>query len=197
MLTPIDRTLAAQSATRRVVSLAAWMPLSVNCTKLMYVGMMVLLQVIPESVSAERPGSAAPPGFEGGVRCSGWFGATAHHRLTPLSLSQQDCPEQPGVTEDQPGPGQDAQRDRERDREHPAPRPDVDRGRAAEVAGQQNRPEDRGLRDGIDRGAQEQYDADPDDRIRRNPELRGGLDDGCRLDDLRHGVERQEGDHQA
>src|SRR5262245_1977572 len=59
MLTPIDRTLAAQSATRWVVSLAAWMPLSVNCTKLMYVGMTLLLQVIPESVSAERPSSAA------------------------------------------------------------------------------------------------------------------------------------------
>src|SRR5262245_28313834 len=57
MLTPSGCTLAAQSASRRVVSLAAWMPLSVNCTKLMYVGMTLLLQVIPESVSADE-GSA-------------------------------------------------------------------------------------------------------------------------------------------
>src|SRR6266850_7181252 len=40
MLTPFDCTLAAQSATRWVVSFAAWIPLSVNCTKLMYVAMM-------------------------------------------------------------------------------------------------------------------------------------------------------------
>src|SRR5438132_13563846 len=50
ILTPIDCTLAAQSATRWVVSLAAWIPLSVNCTKLMYVGMMLFVQVFPESV---------------------------------------------------------------------------------------------------------------------------------------------------
>ena len=41
MLTPIGFTLTAQSLTRWVVSLMAWMPLSVNCTKLMYVGMIV------------------------------------------------------------------------------------------------------------------------------------------------------------
>src|SRR5260370_41466377 len=40
MLSPLDCTLAAQSATRWVVSFAAWIPLSVNCTKLMYVAMM-------------------------------------------------------------------------------------------------------------------------------------------------------------
>src|SRR5262245_50159056 len=56
MLTPSGCTLAAQSASRRVVSLAAWMPLSVNCTKLMYVGMTLLLQVLPESVSADHRG---------------------------------------------------------------------------------------------------------------------------------------------
>src|SRR6266542_1405975 len=50
MLTPLDRTWAAHSATRCVVSLAAWMPLSVNCTKLMYVGMTLLLYVSLESV---------------------------------------------------------------------------------------------------------------------------------------------------
>src|SRR5438270_6104583 len=40
MVTPIDCTLAAQAATRWVVCLAPWMPLSVNCTKLMYVGLI-------------------------------------------------------------------------------------------------------------------------------------------------------------
>src|SRR4029077_5967443 len=44
MLTPIDSTLEAQSATRRVVSFAAWIPLSVNCTKLMYVAILLFLQ---------------------------------------------------------------------------------------------------------------------------------------------------------
>jgi hypothetical protein len=60
MLTPIGWTLAAQSATRPVVSLAAWMPLSVNCTKLMYVGMMLLLQLIPDSLPTHSilPGPA-------------------------------------------------------------------------------------------------------------------------------------------
>jgi hypothetical protein len=54
MLTPVDWTLAAQSATRTVVSFTAWMPLSVNCTKLMYVSMMLLLQENPGSISADR-----------------------------------------------------------------------------------------------------------------------------------------------
>jgi hypothetical protein len=40
-VTPIDCTLAAQAATRWVVCLAPWMPLSVNCTKLMYVGLIL------------------------------------------------------------------------------------------------------------------------------------------------------------
>src|SRR5947208_6221130 len=40
MATPIALTLAEEAATRWVVSLAAWMPLSVNCTRLMYVGLM-------------------------------------------------------------------------------------------------------------------------------------------------------------
>src|SRR5438045_6500859 len=40
IVTPIDCTLAAQAATRWVVCLAPWMPLSVNCTKLMYVGLI-------------------------------------------------------------------------------------------------------------------------------------------------------------
>jgi hypothetical protein len=40
IVTPIDCTFAAQAATRWVVCLAFWMPLSVNCTKLMYVGLI-------------------------------------------------------------------------------------------------------------------------------------------------------------
>src|ERR1043166_7253903 len=46
MLTPFDFTLAAQSATRWVVSFAAWIPLSVNFTKLMYVAMMSPLSIL-------------------------------------------------------------------------------------------------------------------------------------------------------
>ena len=46
MLTPFDFTLAAQSDTRWVVSLAAWIPLSVNFTKLMYVAMMSPLNIL-------------------------------------------------------------------------------------------------------------------------------------------------------
>src|SRR4030095_9823084 len=40
IVTPIDCTLAAQAATRWVVCLAPWTPLSVNCTKLIYVGLI-------------------------------------------------------------------------------------------------------------------------------------------------------------
>src|SRR5262249_1423110 len=46
MLTPIDCTFAAHSATRWVVCLAPWMPLSVNRTKLMYVGLTVDVLVV-------------------------------------------------------------------------------------------------------------------------------------------------------
>jgi hypothetical protein len=49
MLTPSDWTLAAQSATRWVVFFAAWIPLSVNCTKLMYVAMMFIPQAFSGS----------------------------------------------------------------------------------------------------------------------------------------------------
>src|SRR5204862_105420 len=51
MPTPIDSTLEAQSATRWVVSFAAWIPLSVNCTKLMYVAILLFLSVFSEFVS--------------------------------------------------------------------------------------------------------------------------------------------------
>ena len=50
----MDCTLALQSATRWVVSLAAWMPLSVKRTKLIYVGMMFFLQVVRKAVSGMK-----------------------------------------------------------------------------------------------------------------------------------------------
>src|SRR5204863_3993549 len=53
MLTPIDSTLEAQSATRWVVSFAAWIPLSVNCTKLMYVAILLFLSYSPSSFRSD------------------------------------------------------------------------------------------------------------------------------------------------
>src|SRR5438045_6467046 len=46
IVTPIDCTLAAQAATRWVVCLAPSMPLSVNCTKLIYVGLTFSVRAV-------------------------------------------------------------------------------------------------------------------------------------------------------
>src|SRR5207248_7689793 len=65
MLTPLDWTLALHSATRSLVCLAAWIPLSVNCTKLMYVAMILLLQLIIGSFWADEIKRKLRPAIRG------------------------------------------------------------------------------------------------------------------------------------
>src|SRR4030095_5591838 len=65
MLTALDWTLALQSATRSLVCLAAWIPLSVNCTKLMYVAMILLLQLIIGSFWADEIKRTLRPAIRG------------------------------------------------------------------------------------------------------------------------------------
>src|SRR4029450_684712 len=65
MLTPLDWTLALQSATRSAVCFAAWIPLSVNCTKLMYVAMILLLQLIIGAFWADEIKRTLRPAIRG------------------------------------------------------------------------------------------------------------------------------------
>ena len=81
-------------------------------------------------------------------------------------------------------------------REERAAYADVCRNRPAEITREQDGPEDRRLRDHVQRETQDLDDADAEDDAGRIPELRRALDGDRELEQLDDRVEQQEKDRQ-
>ena len=82
---------------------------------------------------------------------------------------EDDRSQQSWIAQDEPEPGQPTEGDREGDLEPSAPGADVDRHCAAEERSQQERADDGGLRQGVQRRAGEQYRANASDGAGSEP----------------------------
>src|SRR5918997_2389202 len=113
--------------------------------------------------------------------------------VSPQALPQDESPD-PLVAQEEPAPHQDPE---ERGEQEPRVlHAHLGRHGAAEVARQQDRPQERRARDHVEGRAHEQGQADTEDGSLRVAELHRALHGGLQHHDLDAAVEEQERDHE-